>query len=619
MTGHTISLAGIHSLSGKHFFIPDYQRGYRWSQEQVERMLDDFRGFCDRILRNQVKSGEFYCLQPVVVRKRSWEEGGQTIEGYEVIDGQQRLTTLYILLKYLDAVCAVLYPDFELYSISYGTRASNGTDGGSRHFLENIGTHSADVSEKTVDFHYMQGAWDCINAWIADHMKVRNKLVEALLDSGDLARNVRMIWYDVTEDRQTDPVAIFSRLNVGKIPLTNAELVKALLLRCDNFGTGTDAMLRQSHIATEWDAMEKALRNDAFWYFLYRSDHPFAYENRIEFVFDLMSEKGRDAEFYHTFNFFSDELKKKSEQREDGAAEAIWQDVKDVFLRLSEWYEDRNLYHRIGFLIEYGADIRKLVDESQTRSKSGFNEWIDGETKSLFRGVSLRDLSYENQMDRQSVKKVLLFFNILTVLQSDKSDMRFPFYRYKTDHWDIEHISSQTEPGMRFDSDKKSWLEDMQAFFPVTERAGGEAAGMDGGTEKNGNNLAGRINDLWNSDRIDTAAFDELFKDIQRYFGEDVLDDKDALGNLALLDAETNRSYGNAFFPVKRKTIIDNDEKGIFIPIATRNVFLKYYSRGSTDVTRWGKSDAVNYRDAVEKMLDKYIGEDGDERSTGQA
>ena len=197
--------------------------------------------------------------------------------------------------------------------------------------------------------------------------------------------------------------------------------------------------------------------------------------------------------------------------------------------------------------------------------------------------------------------------------------MRFPFYRYKTDHWDIEHISSQTDPGMRFDSDKKSWLEDMQELFPVTERAGGEAAGMDGGTEKNGKDFAGRINDLRNSDRIDTAAFDELFKDIQRYFGEDVLDDKDALGNLALLDAETNRSYGNAFFPVKRKTIIDNDEKGIFIPIATRNVFLKYYSRGSTDVMRWGKSDAVNYRDAVEKMLDKYIGEDGDERSTGQA
>lgn len=619
MTGHTIGLAGIHSLSGKRFFIPDYQRGYRWSQKQVERMLDDFQAFCERVSRNQVKSGEFYCLQPVVVRKRSWDEGGQTIEGYEVIDGQQRLTTLYILLKYLGAVCAVLYPDFELYSISYATRDGNGTDGGSRHFLENIGTHSADVSEKTVDFYYMQGAWNCIDAWIADDMEVRERLVKALLGSGDLAGNVRMIWYDVTEDRQTDPVAIFSRLNVGKIPLTNAELVKALLLRRDNFGTGTDALLRQSHIATEWDAMEKALRNNAFWYFLYRSDHPFAYENRIEFVFDLMSEKGRDAEFYHTFNFFGDELKKKSEQREDGAAEAVWQDVKDVFLRLSEWYEDRNLYHRIGFLIEYGADIRKLVDESQTRSKSGFNEWIDGETKSLFRGVSLRDLSYENQKDRRSVRKVLLFFNILTVLQSDKSDMRFPFYRYKTDHWDIEHISSQTDPGMRSDRDKKSWLKDMQAFFPVTERAGGEAAGMDGGTEKNGKDFAGRINDLRNSDRMDTAAFDELFKDIQRYFGEDVLDDKDALGNLALLDAETNRSYGNAFFPVKRKTIIDNDEKGIFIPIATRNVFLKYYSRGSTDVMRWGKSDAVNYRDAIEEMLDKYIGKDGDERSTGQA
>ena len=143
---------------------------------------------------------------------------------------------------------------------------------------------------------------------------------------------------------------------------------------------------------------------------------------------------------------------------------------------------------------------------------------------------------------------------------------------------------------------------------------------MDGGMEKNGKDFAGRIKkELRNPDQIDTAAFDELFKYIQRYFGEDELDDKDALGNLVLLDARTNRRYGNAFFPVKRKTIIDNDEKGIFIPIATRNVFLKYYSRGSTDVMRWGKSNAENYLKAIEEMLDKYIGKDGDERSTGQA
>ena len=69
-------------VQGK-FYIPSYQRGYRWQKDQVYRLLDD-------IYTNGAKS---YCLQPVVVRKHD--------DRYELIDGQQRLTTLYILLKYI--------------------------------------------------------------------------------------------------------------------------------------------------------------------------------------------------------------------------------------------------------------------------------------------------------------------------------------------------------------------------------------------------------------------------------------------------------------------------------------------------------------------------------------
>ena len=76
-----IQLKSISQLSGMKFVIPDYQRGYRWDKTQVEQLLDDIREFSSP--RNKKDTGEFYCLQPVVVRRRPSGE-------YELIDGQQR-------------------------------------------------------------------------------------------------------------------------------------------------------------------------------------------------------------------------------------------------------------------------------------------------------------------------------------------------------------------------------------------------------------------------------------------------------------------------------------------------------------------------------------------------
>lgn len=72
----------VADISGS-FYIPSYQRGYRWSETEVVRLLDD-------IYQNGKKN---YCLQPVVVRKKE--------DRYELIDGQQRLTTLYLIYKYM--------------------------------------------------------------------------------------------------------------------------------------------------------------------------------------------------------------------------------------------------------------------------------------------------------------------------------------------------------------------------------------------------------------------------------------------------------------------------------------------------------------------------------------
>ena len=69
---------------GMQFYVPNYQRGYRWKESQVQQLLNDIKEF-DYEKNNEKK---FYCLQPLVVTE-------DKENGWVVIDGQQRLTTLF--------------------------------------------------------------------------------------------------------------------------------------------------------------------------------------------------------------------------------------------------------------------------------------------------------------------------------------------------------------------------------------------------------------------------------------------------------------------------------------------------------------------------------------------
>jgi hypothetical protein len=102
--------------------------------------------------------------------------------------------------------------------------------------------------------------------------------------------------------------------------------------------------------------------------------------------------------------------------------------------------------------------------------------------------------------------------------------------------------------------------------------------------------------------------FDNTYKKVSEYFKESkVPDNINSISNLALLDSTTNRSYGNAFFPIKRKRIIENDKKGIFAPICTKNLFLKYYSKKLGEVMYWSEDDAVGYLEAIKEILSEFL------------
>lgn len=572
-----LSLKNIYELLGEHFYIPAYQRGYRWTETQVRELLDDIWDFSQQAASDKPA---FYCLQPVVVVRRE--------HNWELVDGQQRLTTLYIILHYLEQehLRRELQDAYKkpLYSIQYETRPE------SESFLKSIAP-----SEKTnnIDFYHIAKAYEVVTEWFSEKdYNDNNALLATLLAKPGDTHSVKVIWYDLTDECVDNDYAVdvFSRINIGKIPLTNAELVKALFLRRSNFDV-QQVSLKQIQIASEWDSIEKQLQETDFWHFIYNTRSQKNYDTRIEFIFDLIKDKKIDDETYYTFHKFSEDFKPAKEN-----IDSLWQGIKRYFLTLDEWYRDRELYHLIGFLVDCGEDVAKLkaYSEQPGASKSQFKDYL----KQLIRtevNCQLDQLSYGEPM----VKKVLLLFNIQTLLATKEADVRFPFYRYKAERWDIEHIRSQTDfkPSGIGRSD---WLNDVLEYFAKNHYLKDESVQQ----------FIAQIIKLQAQSKNDAGyevLFDELYTAVCSYFNHGEIGWADGLGNLALLDSTTNRSYKNALFPIKRARIIQNDMRGVFVPICTKNVFLKFYSQSSSDLMFWQEVDAQDYVSAISKLLADFL------------
>jgi len=621
-------LKSINQLLDYNFFIPAYQRGYRWTETQVIQLLEDVWNFTEN--PPQLESGKeepFYCLQPIVVKKKD-NQGNK----WEVIDGQQRLTTIVLIIHYFNEMWIGKHKIKEP-QISYETRKE------SENFISqleidlnneldfNLNFNDAINSiklitklkpESNIDFNHIAKAYKAIHFWV---LKSGNKLDNNKLQSV-FKNHTKVIWYEVdeAENNTNNSIDIFTRLNIGKIPLTNAELIRALFLQKRNFSE-ENATLKQIQIASEWDNMEKSLQDDAFWLFIYNPDNPLKYENRIEYIFDLMQKRTKDSEYYHTFNEFNRAFQQNRNNHEPDI-DKIWDEIKEYFLTFEEWYKDDELFHYIGYLID-------CIDKSKNKNRyveniiqkiNGIKKEAKNSTKTFFKTYLRNEIKKQINCDidniaeleygDKSIKRILLLFNILTILQTQKSDMRFPFNRYKSENWDIEHVCSQTDKEITKDK-RIAWVDDILDYFAGTteiSQAVSFIESLDKNDEKEKESeiysICSSLINLKKTDNIKEDEFNRIFDQVQKHFEENKeTEQKDDISNLSLLDSKTNRSYGNSFFPIKRKRIIENDSKGIFVPIATKNLFLKYYSKKLGDVMHWSSNDAQDYLEAIKTTL----------------
>ena len=576
MAENNVSLKTINDLLEYNFFIPSYQRGYRWTERQVKDLLDDIWEFIDK---SNKKDEEWYCLQPIVSTndENTKKINNLTGDWQVVIDGQQRLTTIFLILKHLERFVESEKKNFE---IQYETRKD------SKSYLYEIENKSESDSEKNVDFYHIYNAFKTVKTWFQTkveegHNSISSKFISPFLEK------VKVIWYETSKDE--DAIDIFTRINSGKIPLTNAELIKALFLNSSNFPKADPEKLRlkQLEIATEWDRIEYALQDDSFWYFINKNENNLA--TRIEFVFDLMyeveTENSVEEKFgndeYTTFRFFNEKFKTKSEKD----INYNWQEVKKCFQTLEEWYNDRELYHKVGYLITIGVNIKDILIKKEGETKTGFIELINKKIEEEIKDIDLEQLKYGDNR----VRKLLLLHNVQTMLNNKNETSRFPFYRYKIERWDVEHIHAIASNVKVKEEDQAKWLKNN--FIKTDEPQ----------KKNNFDKMCIQIEKIINSGKSTTK--ENFSKIIDFVLGKE----DNSLQNLCLLDSSTNRSYKNDSFKEKRRKIIERELEGTFIPICTKNVFMKYYTNDVKSIEIWNEDDRNSYFNNIEEVTKKYL------------
>jgi len=608
----SINLKAVDEIKNCNFFIPDYQRGYRWGQEQITDLLEDLKEFYkDSYLQN--KSGkEIYCIQPLVVQKD--KNNGK----WNVIDGQQRLTTVFIVLLCLSKET--------LYSIEYETRI------GSDNFLESLNEDSTDNYKNNADYYHMHNAYNTVSEW-----NNNNKDLDTAEFIKMIKERVNFIWYEL--DTTEDPIKVFTRLNIGKISLTESELIKALFLNRNNFTVKTEEkekLLTLVEIANEWDKIEYRLQDDRFWLFFHEPEYECP--TRIDFILNLIRLTDPEAanrytnKSHPTFSYFYDKVKSSTDKHKE--VSKLWKEIFNIYSTIEEWYNNEDIYHYIGYLSSLKTKSTEvlIIDflnkyQECNSNKTKFVENLKKDIKKGIKSIANLDLVYETKdsngkmKSKTQARSLLLLHNVQTIIDQNLSISeekkyalpdfyRFPFHLFKKEKWDVEHIRPNNPQDFQGDRKKN----EIKKYIFVLNNS-------------NDNAIKSALNDYNNSEQ-DADAFDSLWEIVNNQSTNNELTDaqKNKIWNYVLLDASTNREYGNSCFSIKRdyvlkkengikpKLTIENDEVKLtlqqetaFVPICTRKVFSKEYTQYPDNLSYWTEKDAAYYRMDIERTLWWYL------------
>lgn len=596
----------VSAIYGDYFMTPSYQRGYRWTRPQIEDLLNDFKDFA-----KTKGSDDYYCLQPLVVARDKDE--------YRVIDGQQRLTTIWMLLlsigienpsdgRKMDNTCDEIEKPFRLrYERTSVLKEIADLDfndfspfTGNLLIKSNINKSAYKewnnylssqwnvfkTNAKIINvesFHLFSG-WLFINNWIKDNKKSINL---------ELFESIRLIWHEVGLGKEEEEA--FLNLNGGKIPLTNAELIKALFLNKYKESGGFN-QLQQDIIAEEYDAIEQELRRDDFWYFLNgRGPKP---TSCISFIFNLMQklndEQSYEGQEFRNYFYFRDKIDSFHSATQE------WEKVRDCFHTLQGWYNTPEIYNLVGYLRAKDRSIEaiyrtykkcKTVDQFKRYLKfrcletiGWYDKKLSDERNENFQSYLRNNFRFDKNKDR--AWNLLLLINIITLNmqkaegKDHKRDItRFSFSDFHHCEWNIEHISPQNAKVV--DGLEIPGVDDLPAV----------------------------------GEKLNAIQDEKLKRKIDPFIA--VLEDTIMeISNLTFLSDHINKSIGNKPYHEKRECVIRKQSQGFYLPPSSLMIFTKGYNSIAAQIQTkdegktgfWSDVDREAYLVKIEEILtDSYL------------
>lgn len=568
------------------FIIPYLQRAYKWKEKQAKQMLEDFSEFL-----KQEKT--YYCMQPLAVVKIGDNK-------YELLDGQQRLTTLLILWR-------ILFEDDKEKNTSYPYKFEYERDSSESNTLLNrysFITESDEIKKgehRNIDEYYMSKVYGAIKQYFIDNSDNQKEDFKKLL-KGE-GKHILFLWYEVNEEEKH---TTFAHLNSGKIELTCSELIKAVLLSdCNKESLDNNGLPDKSLVAAQYAEMEEAFNDDRLWYML-QTDEPLYNGSRMDLLFNMVlniSRKTYEADpkaaFYEVYTEKKVDLSK------------FWKDCRAYFVRIMDLYKNPYTYHYMGYLT-YTEGNNKIDDWVEAYKESGLKgciEQLKSKVRESISGLGDFEKITYSDISKATLRKIFILHNIQTILihyeAIKKANLglrfsyeQFPFELLYSQRWDIEHIASQTENPLTKQMDFKDWIASVKADYPEIFAQRPE--------------LNNEI-DLFEKD-YKIEKFKQIYNEIVGSAEKNSPQNKDGLGNLVLLDSHTNRSYHNSLYKRKRKIILaasnidnqNNEYQVTYIPRCTLNVFLKTYNTGmDVNLVEWTQDDYNKYLGDIKEKLEQ--------------
>jgi uncharacterized protein with ParB-like and HNH nuclease domain len=574
-----------------HFNIPHYQRGYKWEPSNVEKLLDDVNNF-------EMADGKFYCLQNITIIS----DGKQ----FNVIDGQQRLTTLTIILSYLGN--KLLVKDKVRFPENSIRKFTN-------KFINNIITNN-DVDFPNEDWEefieqypdydlqdisHIYNVQNAISLWFKSKRDNKNKFEENFLEK--LLNNVKIIVNEV--DETTGEEKVFGNLNSKRVPLDGSDLIRAILItrvareegrKENDIKNIVYVNERRVKLGWELDQINNWWgREDVKNYFskftsikseLSGSDKKLFDEVKypINYLYLLFAEK-KDGQTKLTLDLI--------EQHSNNAI-ALYKEILKLHYTLQDWFEDKEIYHYLGFLFNITEKQKKISFKNvwelwlSSKTRKDFMLSLKKEIKKHFvidnEIFDYKDLRINWYVDKPSeLIRTLILMDVIYSVKTNQ--IRLPYNCFTKHSNDVEHIFPQNPAELK---DKKKYVEFLDKYY----------------SEKN-------------EVKFDLSKFSKK-QDDEKYIKsvDDYIQNKtsnfaiNSIGNLVLLFNKLNKSISNSIYSTKRSRIIEFHNQGNFIQPHTFKVFVRDFNdvnQLNKDYEYWTNDDIVKNSTYINQQVINFF------------